>query len=194
MKPQTTHIKLRKGTLSDWSAAFIETYRGDSKNFGHIYLTRYTCDHATCPHFPRADSTRSPTVRAAISSMPARQRSRAVSQMLQYRDKTVGSRTPSRRSRCTGYPVRSASASADDNDDVELAAEVGADGGASGPEGDADIVAALRLGNGAIIGVSCYDSLELARDLRRCGCGLSGVRRILPLTDQTTGRARRRIC
>lgn len=55
------------------------------------------------------------------------------------------------------------------NDDVELAAEVGADGVHLG-EDDADIVAArMRLGNGAIIGVSCYDSLERARDLATAG-------------------------
>ena len=51
------------------------------------------------------------------------------------------------------------------NDDVELAAEIGAAGVHLG-EGDADIAAARnRLGGGAIIGVSCYDSLERARDL-----------------------------
>lgn len=51
------------------------------------------------------------------------------------------------------------------NDDVELAAEIGAAGVHLG-EGDADIAAARsRLGSGAVIGVSCYDSLERARDL-----------------------------
>ena len=49
------------------------------------------------------------------------------------------------------------------NDDVELAAEIGAAGVHLG-EDDADIAAARkRLGRDAIIGVSCYDSLERAR-------------------------------
>lgn len=49
------------------------------------------------------------------------------------------------------------------NDDVELAAEIGATGVHLG-ENDADIAAARnRLGGAAIIGVSCYDSLERAR-------------------------------
>jgi thiamine-phosphate pyrophosphorylase len=55
------------------------------------------------------------------------------------------------------------------NDDVELAAGIGAAGVHLG-EDDADIAAARsRLGNGAIIGVSCYDSLERARDLAAAG-------------------------
>lgn len=51
------------------------------------------------------------------------------------------------------------------NDDVDLAAEVGAAGVHLG-EDDADIAAARQhLGSDAIIGVSCYDSLARARDL-----------------------------
>ncbi|MDE1884705.1 MAG: thiamine phosphate synthase [Xanthomonadaceae bacterium] len=49
------------------------------------------------------------------------------------------------------------------NDDVDLAAQVGAAGVHLG-EDDADIVAArTRLGSRAIIGVSCYGSIERAR-------------------------------
>jgi thiamine-phosphate pyrophosphorylase len=49
------------------------------------------------------------------------------------------------------------------NDDVELAAEIGADGVHLGID-DAGIVAArIQLGYNAVIGVSCYDSLERAR-------------------------------
>jgi thiamine-phosphate pyrophosphorylase len=51
------------------------------------------------------------------------------------------------------------------NDDVELAAAIGADGVHLG-EHDGDIAAArTRLGADAIIGVSCYDSLDRARRL-----------------------------
>lgn len=55
------------------------------------------------------------------------------------------------------------------NDDVGLAAGIGAAGVHLG-EGDGDIAAARsRLGSGAIIGVSCYDSLARARDLAAAG-------------------------
>jgi thiamine-phosphate pyrophosphorylase len=50
------------------------------------------------------------------------------------------------------------------NDDVDLAAEIGADGVHLG-EDDADIAdARTKLASGAIIGVSCYDSIDRARD------------------------------
>jgi len=55
------------------------------------------------------------------------------------------------------------------NDDVELAAVIGAAGVHLG-EHDGDLARArARLGNGAIIGVSCYDSLERARELAAAG-------------------------
>jgi len=55
------------------------------------------------------------------------------------------------------------------NDDCELAAAVGAAGVHLG-EHDGDIAAArARLGDAAIIGVSCYDSLERARALAVAG-------------------------
>jgi len=55
------------------------------------------------------------------------------------------------------------------NDDVELAAQVGAAGVHLG-ENDADITAARnRLGRSAIIGASCYDSLQRARELAEAG-------------------------
>lgn len=50
------------------------------------------------------------------------------------------------------------------NDDVELAAEVGADGVHLGRDDGAVSDARGRLGNGAIIGVSCYNELERARE------------------------------
>ncbi|MGH8041170.1 MAG: thiamine phosphate synthase [Rudaea sp.] len=55
------------------------------------------------------------------------------------------------------------------NDDIELTAEVGATGVHLG-EHDSDVAAArLRLGAGAIIGVSCYNSIERARQLAAAG-------------------------
>ncbi len=55
------------------------------------------------------------------------------------------------------------------NDDIALAAAVGAAGVHLG-ERDADIATArIRLGPGAIIGASCYDSLSRARQLAAAG-------------------------
>jgi thiamine-phosphate pyrophosphorylase len=55
------------------------------------------------------------------------------------------------------------------NDDIELAGAIGADGVHLG-EHDGDVAAArLRLGGDAIIGVSCYDSLDRARQLAAAG-------------------------
>ena len=55
------------------------------------------------------------------------------------------------------------------NDDVDLAAAIGADGVHLG-EHDGDIDAArTQLGAAAIIGVSCYDSIDRARQLAAAG-------------------------
>jgi thiamine-phosphate pyrophosphorylase len=55
------------------------------------------------------------------------------------------------------------------NDDVELAAAIGAEGVHLG-EHDGNVDAArTRLGASAIIGVSCYDSLDRARQLAAAG-------------------------
>jgi thiamine-phosphate pyrophosphorylase len=55
------------------------------------------------------------------------------------------------------------------NDDIELAAEVGAAGVHLG-EDDADIASArARLGPRAIVGDSCYNSIERARELAAAG-------------------------
>ncbi|HMM58446.1 MAG TPA: thiamine phosphate synthase [Rudaea sp.] len=89
--------------------------------------------------------------------------------VLQYRDKTTD--RARRRNEATrlaalcvklGVPLII-------NDDVELAAEVGAAGVHLG-EADANIAAArICLGNAAIIGVSCYDSLQRAREAAAAG-------------------------
>jgi thiamine-phosphate pyrophosphorylase len=55
------------------------------------------------------------------------------------------------------------------NDDVELALAVGADGVHVGRDDSDPAAARQRLGPHAIIGVSCYDDLERAREARRAG-------------------------
>jgi thiamine-phosphate pyrophosphorylase len=55
------------------------------------------------------------------------------------------------------------------NDDVELAARVGAAGVHVGKDDPAFADARARLGGNAIIGVSCYDRLDLALEAARAG-------------------------
>ena len=55
------------------------------------------------------------------------------------------------------------------NDDVELAAQVGAAGVHIGRDDPAFATARARLGETALIGISCYDRLTLALDAERAG-------------------------
>jgi len=55
------------------------------------------------------------------------------------------------------------------NDDVELAAQVGAAGVHVGKDDSAFAIARARLGGNALIGVSCYDRLDLALKAVRAG-------------------------
>jgi len=109
--------------------------------------------------------------------------------MLQYRDKT---RDDARRreeaaalsSLCakSGIPLIV-------NDDVELAAAVGAAGVHLG-EDDADIASTrARLGPNAIIGVSCYDSLERARELAASGADYLAFGAFFPSPTKPHARA-----
>ncbi|BBL69653.1 thiamine phosphate synthase [Methylogaea oryzae] len=66
------------------------------------------------------------------------------------------------------------------NDDIELAARLGADGVHLGRD-DAGIAAArAALGPDAIVGVSCYNSLELARRAQSLGASYAAFGRFFP--------------
>jgi thiamine-phosphate pyrophosphorylase len=89
--------------------------------------------------------------------------------ILQYRDKTVDC---ARRLRdayalqelCARYRVPLIV-----NDDIELAGTVGAAGVHLGKDDGAIAIARTRLGTDAIIGASCYDSLDRARAMAAAG-------------------------
>jgi thiamine-phosphate pyrophosphorylase len=89
--------------------------------------------------------------------------------MLQYRDKTTDAarrhaEAAALKQLCDAHAVPLII-----NDDVALAAATGAAGVHLGRD-DGDIAAArAKLGNDSIIGVSCYDSLELARAAAAAG-------------------------
>ena len=66
------------------------------------------------------------------------------------------------------------------NDDVELAVQIGADGVHLGRTDVALTEARTRLGEAAIIGVSCYDSVELAVKAERQGASYVAFGRFFP--------------
>jgi len=66
------------------------------------------------------------------------------------------------------------------NDDLELAAAVGATGVHVGGDDAAPGEARRRLGHGAIVGVSCYDSLERAHAARGAGADYAAFGRVYP--------------
>lgn len=88
------------------------------------------------------------------------------------------------------------------NDDVELGAAIGADGVHLGREDGALAAARRRLGPGAIIGVSCYDSVERAVQAVAEGADYVAFGRFFPSATKplapcaalaTLAEARRRI-
>jgi thiamine-phosphate pyrophosphorylase len=70
------------------------------------------------------------------------------------------------------------------NDDIELAAMTGADGVHIGKEDGAIAQARMRLGNDAIIGVSCYDFVERALDAQAQGAAYIAFGRFFPSSSK----------
>ena len=66
------------------------------------------------------------------------------------------------------------------NDDIELAAEVGADGVHLGRDDALITVAKNRLGSGSIIGISCYNQLERAQQAQDQGASYVAFGRFFP--------------
>jgi thiamine-phosphate pyrophosphorylase len=88
---------------------------------------------------------------------------------VQYRDKGADGARREREARALAGLCRARGVPLIVNDDVALAAAAGADGVHLGEHDVAPADARARLGSGAIIGVSCYDSLERAEDARAQG-------------------------
>jgi thiamine-phosphate pyrophosphorylase len=94
-----------------------------------------------------------PAVEAAI---------RGGARLVQYRDKSTDTERRRQEARMLRELCRDHGAGFVVNDDVELALESGADGVHLGRDDAALATARVRLGPRALIGVSCYDSLERA--------------------------------
>lgn len=89
--------------------------------------------------------------------------------MIQYRDKSQDRMRREHEAAAVRDLCRRHAAACIVNDDIELAAKIGADGVHIGRD-DAGIALARQiLGSTAIIGVSCYDSLDLAQQAAAAG-------------------------
>jgi thiamine-phosphate pyrophosphorylase len=100
--------------------------------------------------------------------------------MLQYRDKSSDHARRLAEARLLAVRCREYGALFIVNDDVELALESGADGVHLGRDDPAIEAARARLGAGAIIGVSCYNELERARDAQARGADYVAFGRFFP--------------
>jgi thiamine-phosphate pyrophosphorylase len=89
--------------------------------------------------------------------------------LIQYRDKSSDRTRRLDEARALQALCAAAGAPLIVNDDVELARAVGAAGVHLGEDDAAVAVARDALGAAAIIGVSCYDSIERARSAARAG-------------------------
>jgi thiamine-phosphate pyrophosphorylase len=94
---------------------------------------------------------------------------RGGARLLQYRDKSDDRPRRQRQARALHDLCRAYGVPLLINDDVELARQVGAAGVHLGREDEALVAARTRLGEQAIIGVSCYNRLDLALAAVRAG-------------------------
>jgi len=94
---------------------------------------------------------------------------RGGARLIQYRDKGGDARKRRDSAAALVALCRSAGVPLIINDDVELTLQVGADGVHLGRHDGDPRKARTRLGPGAILGVSCYDDLELAVEAERAG-------------------------
>ena len=99
---------------------------------------------------------------------------------IQYRDKSTDAPRRLAEARALAELCHERGAGLIVNDDVELAAASGADGAHVGRE-DADLESArARLGAQAVIGVSCYNRLELAEDAAARGADYVAFGSVFP--------------
>ncbi|MBO9662206.1 thiamine phosphate synthase [Dokdonella sp.] len=109
--------------------------------------------------------------------------------LLQYRDKSADTVRRAEEARALQALCAARGVPLIVNDDVELAAAVGAAGVHLG-EDDGEVAAArARLGARAIVGVSCYDSIERAHRLAAAGAGYLAFGAFFP--SPTKPQARR---
>ncbi|UXI69051.1 thiamine phosphate synthase [Tahibacter amnicola] len=107
--------------------------------------------------------------------------------LVQYRDKTQDAARRAEEARALAALCARHDAGFIVNDDVELAAQVAA--GVHLGEDDADIAAArTRLGDSAVIGVSCYDDFDRARSLAARGADYVAFGAFYPSSTKPAAR------
>ena len=126
---------------------------------------------------PRADLV--PVARAALQGGAA---------VLQYRDKAQGAERRLREARALSALCLEFAAPLIVNDDIELAGRCGAAGVHVGADDPAIGEARALLGAQAIIGVSCYDSLQRARDAAAAGADYLAFGAFFPTSTKAVTR------
>jgi thiamine-phosphate pyrophosphorylase len=114
---------------------------------------------------------------------------RGGARIVQYRDKSAGAVGGRHEAGQILEQCRRANALCLINDDVELCAAIGADGVHLGEDDTAIPLARVRLGPDRIIGASCYNDLQRARDAAAAGADYVAFGSIYP--SPTKPRARR---
>lgn len=108
--------------------------------------------------------------------------------MLQYRDKTCDGERRLHEARTLAALCKAFAAPLIINDDVALAHACGAHGVHLGEDDAAIADARAALGGKAIIGISCYDSLQRARDAAAAGADYLAFGAFFPTTTKTGTR------
>lgn len=100
--------------------------------------------------------------------------------LIQYRDKSGDERLRRKQAQALAALCAQRSVRLIINDDVALAADCGADGVHLGKDDTGLAIARRLLGDTAIIGVSCYNRLELARQAADAGADYLAFGRFFP--------------
>ena len=108
--------------------------------------------------------------------------------LLQYRNKPADAALRRRQLGVLRPLCRDAGVPLIVNDDLGLAIEVGADGVHLGEDDGAAATARTSLGEHALIGVSCYDSLARARDAAHAGASYLAFGAFFPSTTKPNAR------
>lgn len=107
---------------------------------------------------------------------------------LQYRNKAASPALHLEQARALLARCRHAGVPLIVNDDVALAAAIGADGVHLGEHDDALAVARARLGSAAFIGVSCYDQIARAERAAAAGASYLAFGAFFPSTTKPHAR------
>lgn len=107
-------------------------------------------------------------------------------QLVQYRDKSTDAARRLMQAQALNRLCQHHQVPLIINDDVELAVEVGAAGVHIGRDDPAFGTARARLGEDALIGVSCYDRLDLAREAEQAGADYVAFGAVFPSPTKPT--------